>query len=150
MNAFSYVALTIQTWYMSINKPFFAPPVWMFGVAWGIIYPLMLVSFSYVFWQSFVKHKLRRYVGALFAINLIFNLIYGIGTYLVFSDKQSLGGISGYYWPATIVILVVLITLPAMIMATWDKARWVAIAQFPYLAWVIVATLLQISITFSN
>ena len=142
--------LTIQTWYMSINLPPWAPPVWLFGVAWGIIYPLMAVSFGYVFWKSFVKHTWRRYVGALFAVNLLFNLIYSFGTFLAFSGGQTLTDISHLYWPAAFVISVVLITLPIMMFATWEKAKWITFALAPYLLWVTIATMLQFTINFTN
>ena len=110
----------------------------------------MAVSFGYVFWQSFVKHTWRRYIGVLFAINLVFNVIYTVGTFTVFTENQMLSDIDKIYWPAALVITVVLITLPAMIMATWERARWVALAQIPYLLWVIVATALQYTIIFTN
>ena len=150
MKNLTLVGLTIQTWYMSINRPFWAPPVWLFGVAWGIIYPLMIVSFGYVFYKSFVKHKWRRYIGGVFALNLVANLIYSLGTYFVFSSNQSLADITQYYWPAAAVIMVVLVTLPVMIAITWERARWVALAQIPYIAWVLLATTLQFTINFTN
>ena len=147
---FKYHALTIQTWYMSINKSDWAPPVWLFGVAWSIIYPLMAISFSYVFWQSFVKRAWPLKIGFLFVINLIFNLIYGIGTFTVFNDSQGINDIKEYYWPATVTVLTVWLTLPLMIVLTWRRAKWVAILQFPYILWVSLASMLQITITLSN
>lgn len=150
MNNLTVVGLTIQTWYMSINRPFWAPPVWLFGVAWGIIYPLIVASFGYAFYKSFVKHKWRRYIGALFALNLTANIIYALGTYFVFSSNQSLNDVAQYYWPATVVLLTVLATLPVMMVITWERARWVAIAQIPYLAWILLATTLQLAINFAN
>lgn len=150
MNNLTHMALTIETWYQSINKPFWAPPVWAFGVVWTVIYPLIIVSFSYVFWQSFVTHRWRRYIGLLFAINLLANAVYTIGVLTVFNDQKSLADIRDYYWPAALVISVVLTTLPTMIVATWDRARWVALLQIPYLFWILVATMLQLSINFAN
>lgn len=147
---FTLFGLTIKSWYTSINLPVWAPPVWLFGVAWGIIYPLMAVTFAYVFWKSFVKHEWRRYIGAIFAVNLVFNLIYSVGTYLVFNDNQGINDIDKYYWPAAAVISVVLITIPAMMIATWERAKWVALLQIPYLAWVTTATVLQFTINFTN
>lgn len=117
---------------------------------WGIIYPLILVSFSYVFYQSFIKHKWRRYIGIIFVVNLFFNIIYSVGTFAVFSSNQSLGDIAQYYWPAAAVITVVLATIPAMMISTWERARWVALAQIPYLVWVLLATALQFTINFTN
>jgi len=124
--------------------------VWLFGVAWGIIYPLMAITFGYVFWKSFVRHEWRRYIGAIFAINLFFNLVYAAGTYLVFQDGQALSDIDAYYWPAAFVISMVWITLVAMIIIVWDRAKWVALLQLPYLAWVTLATALQFTINFTN
>lgn len=142
--------LTITTWYTSINLPPWAPPVWLFGVAWGIIYPLMAITFTYVFWKSFIKHRWRRYIGLLFAVNLVFNLIYAAGTYLVFQEGQTLNSIDAYYWPAAVVISVVLVTIPAMMLSVWERAKWVALLQIPYLAWVSLATALQFTINFTN
>ena len=150
MSNLTFIGLTIQSWYTSINLPPWAPPVWLFGVAWGIIYPLMLVTFAYVFWKSLIKHEWRRYIGAIFAVNLVFNLIYGVGTYLVFNDSQGLSDIDKYYWPAAIVISVVLVTIPAMMLSTWERAKWVALLQIPYLVWVCLATALQFTINFTN
>ena len=146
----SNFGLTIQTWYMSINLPLWAPPVWLFGLAWIVIYPLMAVSFGYVFWKSFVKHTWRRYIGALFAVNLVFNLIYSIGTFAVFNDNQSINDVTHYYWLAAIVVSVVLLTIPVMMIATWDKAKWITFALVPYLVWVAIATVLQFTINFTN
>jgi benzodiazapine receptor len=142
--------LTIKNWYSSINLPPWAPPIWLFGVAWGIIYPLMAVTFAYVFWKSLIKHEWRRYVGAIFAVNLVFNLIYAAGTYLIFQEGQALSSIDQYYWPAAFVITVVLVTIPMMMAAVWERAKWVALLQIPYLAWVSVATVLQFTINFTN
>ena len=150
MNNLTLFGLTIKSWYTSINLPPWAPPVWLFGVAWGIIYPLMAITFGYVFWKSFVRHEWRRYIGAIFAINLFFNLVYAAGTYLVFQDGQALSDIDAYYWPAAFVISMVWITLVAMIIIVWDRAKWVALLQLPYLAWVTLATALQFTINFTN
>jgi tryptophan-rich sensory protein len=37
-----------------------------------------------------------------------------------------------------------------MIIAVWRHYRWVALAQVPYLIWVSIATVLQLSITGMN
>ena len=150
MSNLTVFALSIQTWYTSIYLPPWAPPIWLFGVAWGIIYPLMAISFGYVFWKSFIKHQWRRYVGAIFALNLVFNLIYAVGTYTVFREGQMLSEVDAYYWPAAIVITVVLVTIPIMMVSVWERAKWVALLQLPYLAWVLLATALQYTINFTN
>jgi len=37
-----------------------------------------------------------------------------------------------------------------MMFAIWKFYRWVAVAQIPYLVWVSIATVLQLSISWSN
>jgi benzodiazapine receptor len=150
VNNLTFVGLTIKTWYTSLLLPVWAPPVWLFGVAWGIIYPLIAITFAYVFWKSFVKHEWRRYIGAIFALNLVFNLIYGIGTFAIFNENQTLADIDKYYWPAAFVITMVLVTIPLMMLSVWERAKWVALLQIPYLAWVSLATVLQYTINFTN
>jgi tryptophan-rich sensory protein len=37
-----------------------------------------------------------------------------------------------------------------MMIGIWPHARWVAVAQVPYLLWVSIATVLQLAITWMN
>ena len=47
-------------------------------------------------------------------------------------------------------ILLVWGTILWMMFAIWKFYRWVAVAQIPYLVWVSIATVLQLSISWSN
>ncbi len=47
-------------------------------------------------------------------------------------------------------VLVLLGTIVWSMVAVWPHARWVAAAQIPYLVWVGIATVLQLSITSAN
>lgn len=143
------IALTIQTWYNAVGKPSWAPPVWVFAMAWAIIYPLIFLSFGYVYSMVF-RRKWPWWIGILFTTNLIFNIIFAAGTVVIFSENQKVVDIAQYYWPSTLVVSVVLLTLPPMMLATWHRARWVALCQIPYFIWIVVATTLQFAITMSN
>lgn len=142
--ALKYLGLTMDTWYITISKPFWAPPVWIYGLAWGALYPLIFLSFGYTFWKSFFKREWPLYIGLLFLANLVFNLIFAIGIYAVFTQDQTIDNVRQYYWPAAYIVTGALVTLPFMIYFTWSRSRWVAICQLPYLLWLIVATALQI------
>lgn len=125
-------------WYNSLAKPDWTPQPRTIGLIWQILYPVIVVTFGFVFVQA-IRRKIDWHITVPFAINLIANLIF---TPIQFGLRNL---------PlATIDILIVWFTLPWAMLAIWPKHRWVAIAQIPYFIWVSIATVLQISITFMN
>jgi translocator protein len=105
---------------------------------WQILYPIILVSFGFVFVQA-IRKKLPWRVALPFAINLVSNLIF---TPIQFGTRNL---------PlASVDILVVWATIIWMVVAVWRHHRWVALAQVPYFVWVSLATVLQLSITAMN
>lgn len=51
---------------------------------------------------------------------------------------------------AAVDILIVWTTISWMIIVVWRHDRWVAVVQLPYLVWVSLATVLQLSMTWMN
>ena len=96
------------------------------------------MSFGFVFVQTF-RGKLPWRVALPFAINLVSNLIF---TPIQFGLRN--------LTLASVDILVVLVTIVWSIVVIWPRYRWVAVAQLPYLIWVSIATVLQLSITWMN
>lgn len=127
-----------RLWYTSQTLPFFAPPSWAFGVAWGIIYPLIGIALAWAL-LKWVRGKLPHRYIAVFFLNLLANF--------AFSPLQF--GLKSNLWAAAD-ILVVLGTLIYLVCAGWGKARGVAYLLLPYLAWVSFATILQFSIAYLN
>lgn len=125
-------------WYNSLAKPVWTPQPATIGQIWQILYPLILVSFGFVFWQT-IRGQLKRIVAIPFAINLTANLLF---TPIEFGMQNLL--------LASVDILVVWITIIWMMVAIWKHYRWVALAQVPYFIWVSIATVLQLSITAMN
>jgi tryptophan-rich sensory protein len=125
-------------WYNSLAKPSWTPAPATIGTIWQILYPIILVTFFFVFVQA-IRGKVSWWVALPFAINLVANLIF---TPIQFGLRDLL--------LASIDILVVLGTIVWMIVAIWPHYRWVALAQVPYLIWVATATVLQLSITAMN
>ena len=125
-------------WYSQLDKPFFAPPAWLFGPVWTVLYVVIAVSFGWVLVQY-----LRRHVPfALllpFILNIAFNAAY---TLIQFCLRNNL--------LASVDIVLVLATLLWAMAAVWRRARWVAWVNMPYLVWVMFATVLQFSITWLN
>jgi benzodiazapine receptor len=128
-------------WYSQLIKPSWAPPSWLFGPVWTILYVLIALSFGKVFWMAAKKEI--AWISALpFALNLIFNFAF---TPLQFGLKNNL--------LAAIDILLVLGTLVWALIAIWHAApavRWLVYVNIPYLLWVTFATCLQLTITYLN
>jgi len=125
-------------WYQNLIKPYWAPPSWLFGPVWTILYALIAISFGKVF-MMFFKKQIPFIVILPFILNLIFNFL--------FSPIQF--GLQNNFL-AAIDILLVLATLIWAIFAIYPYAKWVAIINIPYLLWVSFATVLQLTITFLN
>ncbi len=126
------------SWYQTLQKPFFAPPSWLFGVAWSILYPIIFVSFGMIFYKVF-KKEIPSIVAVPFIFNLIFNLLF---TPIQFGLKNNL--------LASADILIVIVTLVWGIILVYPHSKSLAYIQIPYLLWGLFATLLQFSILFLN
>ncbi len=126
------------TQYASYVQPWFAPPAWLFGPVWSILYVIIAISFAYTLWRVW-QGKWPRSVAVPFVINLVANLLF---TPVQFG-LESLSG-------AFLVILIVLGTIPWAMWSVWHYSRVVAYAQIPYLLWVSFATVLQGSIVWLN
>jgi translocator protein len=126
------------TWYQTLIKPDWAPPAWLFGPVWTVLYIIIAVSFGYVFYK-FYKGEVSSRVVLPFALNIVFNIIY---TPIQFGLKNNV--------LASIDILLILGTLIWAIRVVYPRIRAVALANIPYLAWVGFATVLQLTITYLN
>lgn len=125
-------------WYESLAKPGWTPAPATIGLIWQILYPIIVVSFGFVFVQA-VRGKLPKSTAVPFAVNLVANLLF---TPIQFGLRNL---------PlAAVDILIVWATIIVSIVAVWRHYRWVAVAQIPYLIWVSLATVLQLSITLMN
>ena len=129
---------TAADWYSTLIKPAFAPPAWLFGPVWTVLYIVIAFSFGYVLWQ-YVKRRLPLAVLLPFMLNVVFNLAY---TPIQFGLKNN--------ELASLDILLVLGTLVWALVAIWPRVRWVAYVNIAYLLWVAFATVLQLSITWLN
>ena len=126
------------TWYQALIKPTWAPPSWLFGPVWSVLYVIIAVTYGYVFYQV-ATGKLPKIVALPFALNLFFNLIF---TPIQFGLKNNA--------LAALDILLVLGTLVCALIIIYPHVRWVALLNIPYLLWVCFATVLQITITILN
>jgi translocator protein len=125
-------------WYDSLIKPTWTPAPSTIGLIWNILYPIILVSFGFVFLQT-LRKKLSWRVTTPFAVNLVANVLF----------MPILAGMRNLPL-ASLDILIVWATILWLMSAIWSHYRWVSLAQIPYFIWVSIATVLQLSITWMN
>ena len=130
--------MDFMPWYESLAKPSWTPDPATIGLVWQTLYPIILVTFTFVFVQA-ARKKIGWRVALPFAINLVANLVF---TPIQFGLRN--------LTLAALDILVVWATILWMIAAVWKHYCWIAVAQVPYLIWVSIATVLQLSITWMN
>lgn len=130
--------LTTYSQYVDYIKPDWAPPAWLFGPVWTILYSIIAFTFGYIaykWWKGEISWK----IALPFALNLVFNFIF---TPIQFGlNNLPLAALD---------ILLVLATLIWALTAVWNKYRWIAIANIPYVIWVSFATVLQLTILYLN
>ena len=124
--------------YSELVKPTWAPPSWIFGPVWSVLYVMIAISFGSVF-KMFFEKKIPFVVLLPFILNLVFNFLF---TWIQFGLKNL---------PlASLDILLVLATLIWAMFAIFPYAKWITWIQVPYLLWVAFATVVQMTITFLN
>jgi tryptophan-rich sensory protein len=137
--------MNTYNWYQTLIKPSWAPPSWLFGPVWSVLYAIIAVTFGTVIYKAFTgnlpagKAGLPWIVALPFVLNLVFNFAF---TPLQFGMKNNL--------LASIDIVFVLGTLIWAFVAVWPHLCWVVYANIPYLLWVSFATILQLTITYLN
>lgn len=125
-------------WYATLIKPSWAPPNWIFGPVWSVLYAIIVLTFGYVFYRI-IKKKIPSVVAIPFILNLLFNFAFSP---IQFTLKNNL--------LACIDIFLVLITQIWAANAIWKYDNRIVYANIPYALWVSFATILQVNITLLN
>lgn len=125
-------------WYEQLIKPSFAPPSWLFGPVWTILYAIIFITFGYTIFLV-IKKRIPKSVLTPLVLNLVSNALF---TPIQFGLKNN--------FLAALDITVVLISLLWFIYLILKQNKIIALAQIPYLLWVSFATVLQFSITWLN
>lgn len=99
---------------------------------------MIFISFGFVFVQA-LRGKVSWIIALPFAINLAANLVF---TPIQFGMRNL---------PlAAVDILIIWATIVWSVVAIWPHYKVIGLAQVPYFIWVSIATVLQLSITWSN
>lgn len=115
--------------YQELTRPEWAPPAWLFGPVWTVLYLLMGVA-AWLVWREGGFRRATRALS-LFLAQLAANALW---SWLFFVWRLGAGAF------AEILVLWVLIVLT--IFAFWRVRPLAAVLLFPYLAWVSFAAAL--------
>jgi tryptophan-rich sensory protein len=63
---------TVDSWYATLNKPWFTPPNWLFGPVWTTLYILMGISL-YLVWTKKASSEVKSDAYFYFFAQLAFN-----------------------------------------------------------------------------
>lgn len=127
-----------KMWYAELVKPLWAPPSYLFGPVWSVLYIVIAITYGTVVYKV-IKGEWPAVILIPFGLNLLFNLI--------FSPIQF--GLQNNFL-ASIDIILILSTLIWAMAVIWPYVKWIALANIPYLLWVAFATILQLTITYLN
>lgn len=129
---------SVTSWYITLDKPSFSPPGWIFGPVWTLLYFLMGVSLFLV-WKRGFKNKRSKTALYFFGGQLFLNFVWSILFFGLHSPLLALFDI---------------IALWLMIVLTIIKFRPIskpaAYLLIPYFLWVSFASVLNFSILLLN
>lgn len=116
--------------YLSLNRPDWAPPAWVFAPVWTVLYFLQGVA-AWMVW------RVRGWSGALalFCVQLALNALW---TWIFFAWRE------GALAFAEIVVLWALIV--ATVIAFWRVRALAGVLLVPYLLWVTFAAALTYAV----
>ncbi|MDX2173428.1 MAG: TspO/MBR family protein [Bacteroidota bacterium] len=130
-------ASSVDTWFLTLHKPSFNPPNYLFGPVWTTLYILMGISFYLILQSS--QDKLRTNAIVIFCVQLFLNFWWSF----IFFKFQLLG-------IAFIEIIFIWLSILLMIYIFRKINKTAAYLQIPYLLWVSFASILNGSIWWLN
>ena len=125
-----FTAPSIQSWYVFLEKPFFAPPNWLFAPAWITLYALMGIA-AFLVWQKRRKVEVKSALYFYFA-QLLLNASWSVAFF----------GLQNPFLGFLVIIALWLLILVTMVKF-WKIERFAGFLFIPYLLWVSFASVLN-------
>ena len=127
----------VKDWYLTLAKPNFTPPNYLFGPVWTFLYAFMGVAFFRILEKGKSVQKIKAI--RIYLWQLFFNFCW---SFLFFSQHQI--GL------AFIDILILWVLILIMIFRFKKLDAFAGYSQIPYLLWVSFATALTAAIFILN
>lgn len=133
-----FTSSSVSNWYLTLNKPFFNPPSWVFGPVWITLYLMMGISL-YIVWNGGLRNKHAKIAITIFGIQLLLNSLWSI----LFFGLQS---------PLSAFIEIVLLwgAILATIIYFYRISKIASYLLIPYFLWVSFAAVLNLAIVYLN
>lgn len=134
----SLLAGNVKGIYASLVKPPAAPPGWVFGIIWPILYTLMGIA-VYIVFQTKADMQKKSLALMFYILQLFFNFLWSI----VFFGWN-------LYWAAALVAVILLLLVLLTTAAFLQINKKAAILMIPYIIWTAFALYLNIFIAVLN
>jgi len=124
-----FTSQAIPNWYVTLTKPWFTPPNWLFGPVWITLFTLMGIS---LYWILQKDSKIVKMPLIVFASQLVLNTLWN---FLFFGLRNPLYGLIG--------ILSLWMLIAVTIIEFYRVSKKAGLILLPYIVWVSIATLLN-------
>lgn len=122
-------------WYLTLNKAPWAPPGWVFGVAWFSI----MICFSFYMSNLLLKSKSKNFVWIIFAVQFVLNISWN---YFFFNQHLTTMGFVNIFL-LTVVVGYFLFNFRGIMK---KSSLWI----LPYFIWLLLASSLNLYIIIYN
>ncbi len=129
-----FTAPAIPTWYVTLAKPSFSPPNWVFAPVWTTLFVMMGVA-AFLVWNKGLAQPGVKLALGMFALQLLFNFLWSA---MFFGLRSPLAGL--------IDIAALWVTLATTIWLFFRISTLAGALLLPYLAWVSFASALNFAI----
>jgi tryptophan-rich sensory protein len=117
----------ISSWYITLTRPTFSPPNWIFGPVWTTLYLLMGIS-AFLIWQRGLERKDVKLALSVFGFQLVLNAVWSI----VFFGLHNPGA-------AFFEIIFLWLSIIGTMVVFYKIHRVAAYLLLPYILWVSFA-----------
>lgn len=127
-------SMNAPQFYAELNLPSWAPPAWLFGPVWTLLYAMIALS-SWLVWREYGFSAISKRAHQVNLLQLALNALW---SWLFFA--WYLGAIS------FLEIVLLWLSIAATIYYFWRLNKFAALLLLPYLAWVSFAAVLNFAI----
>lgn len=125
------VSSSVSGWYLTINKPSWNPPSWLFGPVWTVLYIMMGIA-AWLVWRT--KDRIAPAMILYFS-QLALNFAW---SFLFFGARSP--------WLGLVDITMLWLAIVATMLAFFGRSTPAGLLMIPYLAWVSFAAALNFTI----
>lgn len=122
---------SVESWYLTLNRPSWNPPNWLFAPVWTLLYVMMAVA-GWLVWKT---GRDTRPAMTLFFVQLALNFAW---SFLFFGARSTGLGLIG--------IILMLLAVATTTLVFWRITRPAGLLFAPYLAWTGFAAFLNLTI----